>query len=722
MQFSQYKNAMFQRLQVLIKTLLQRAVFKGNQNVTHADHLSGATRHNTGRLQRLFSIALLIALVGLLLMTTFAVTQANRVAQQLGASGHALTQSLRLAKAVTQAVEGTESAFVEVLESSSTLLALSKGLQGGNEDTGLTALSAQYQAIMTRAEPLAQQAHSNARVILEQKTALLAMTESLHKVEQLCTDLAQATDVLVAKKLRENANAPEVSATGRLASLAQRIAKSSNDLANAPTVSSEAVFVIGKDLNEFKITVEALLQGNRELRIGAESVVETRLQLEALIQQYEKTRLETNTVLSNVQGLAVSRQAQTAIVGNSDALRNALEELQTTLSNNAGVGGLTLAFLILAVAFAIVSAIGLSWVQISDSRQRQISTEALRLEAVERAQRAKQTNDETQVAILRLMDELQALADGDLTQQATVTEDITGAIADSVNYTIDELRTLVAGVQRTTQRVVHTSSQVDANSIRLAQAAIDQGDVIRSTGSSVLEMAQRITAVSTSAQGSAQAARSASTATQAGLVAVRNTIEGMHSIREHIQETAKRIKRLGESSQEIGEITDLISDITEQTSVLALNAAIQAASAGEAGRGFSVVAQEVQRLAERSANATRHIGALVLAIQTDTQDAVSAMERSTQGVVAGTQLSDTAGAALNDIEAYSSSLSSQVEQIAESTAREAQLAGGLVHDIERIFSITEQMGNGARVTAKEVSDLATMAQELSASVSRFKLA
>jgi len=320
------------------------------------------------------------------------------------------------------------------------------------------------------------------------------------------------------------------------------------------------------------------------------------------------------------------------------------------------------------------------------------------------------------------MNELQTVAEGDLTQEATVTEDITGAIADSVNYTVEELRSLVGHVQNTAARVAQTTTDVDTTSTELLAASNEQLHEIRETGRSVVEMASRINEVSVQAQESASVARQSLRAAEVGLQAVQNAIGGMNSIRDQIQETSKRIKRLGESSQEIGEITELISDITEQTNVLALNAAIQAASAGEAGRGFSVVAEEVQRLAERSADATRQISALVKAIQTDTQDAVGAMERSTQGVVEGAKLSDNAGTALTEIDQVSRRLSELIEQISSSTSREANLANVVADNIQHIFAVTEQTGEGTRSTAAQVRELSKMAEELRQSVARFKIA
>ena len=295
-------------------------------------------------------------------------------------------------------------------------------------------------------------------------------------------------------------------------------------------------------------------------------------------------------------------------------------------------------------------------------------------EARQRASEIEEANLRNQEAILTLLDEMGDLADGDLTVNAEVTESITGAIADSINYTIASLRELVEEINRATEQVNTATAQAQNTSNQLLQAAQKQSEQIQETGDAVEQMASSILEVSNNAgQAASVAQRSLQAATQ-GSQAVQNTISGMNEIRTQIQETSKRIKRLGESSQEIGEIVELISDITEQTNILALNAAIQAASAGEAGRGFTVVAEEVQRLAERSSEATKQDSVIVKTIQTDTNNAVAAMETITAGVVEGAKLSDAAGQALTEIESVTTSLAQLIEAISQSTAAQTEMA------------------------------------------------
>ena len=328
---------------------------------------------------------------------------------------------------------------------------------------------------------------------------------------------------------------------------------------------------------------------------------------------------------------------------------------------------------------------------------------------------------QNQMAVLNLLDEMGDLADGDLTVRAVVKENITGAIADSINYTIDSLRDLVTGINRASEQVNSATQQAQSTSEGLLSAAEKQTKQITETTDAVGNMTRSILQVSGNASQASQVAqRSLQVATQ-GSQAVQNTIIGMNGIREQIQETSKRIKRLGESSQEIGEIVELISDITEQTNILALNAAIQAASAGEAGRGFTVVAEEVQRLAERSSEATKQISAIVKTIQTDTNSAVAAMEKSTEGVVEGARLSDAAGKALTEIETVSTSLARLIQSISTATEAQTEVATQVTKNMQQIQEITSQTTLGTKTTAESVGQLTQLAEELRDSVAGFKL-
>ncbi len=328
---------------------------------------------------------------------------------------------------------------------------------------------------------------------------------------------------------------------------------------------------------------------------------------------------------------------------------------------------------------------------------------------------------QNQMAVLNLLDEMGDLADGDLTVKAVVRENITGAIADSINYTIDSLRDLVTGINRASEQVNSATGQAQATSIGLLSAAEKQSAQITETTEAVNNMTRSILQVSTNASQASQVAQRSLQAATLGSQAVQNTIAGMNGIREQIQETSKRIKRLGESSQEIGEIVELISDITEQTNILALNAAIQAASAGEAGRGFTVVAEEVQRLAERSSEATKQIGAIVKTIQTDTNSAVSAMERSTEGVVEGARLSDEAGKALTEIETVSNSLARLIQSISAATEAQTEVATTVTKNMQQIQQITSLTTEGTKLTAESVGQLTKLSEELRDSVAGFKL-
>ena len=389
---------------------------------------------------------------------------------------------------------------------------------------------------------------------------------------------------------------------------------------------------------------------------------------------------------------------------------DALGKRDRTRALIAGFG--SMAMLMLVLFFQVFN---------DDAAARQALLAKQKREAEEQQRKAEAANAETQQAIGQLMDEMTNLADGDLTARASVGDNITGTIADAMNYAIEELSVLVKRINDASGRVAAASATAAKTSEDLLSASETQSQEIRRASGQVLSMAQSMNEVSGKAGQSAGVARQSLEVANKGAAAVADSISGMDGIRGQIQETSKRIKRLGESSQEIGEIVELITDITDQTNVLALNAAIQAASAGEAGRGFTVVAEEVQQLAERSADATRRIAVLVKTIQADTQQAVSAMEYSTQGVIEGARLSDAAGQALANISKVSQELDQMIAGISSDTLQQAEVAKKVAQAMREILRVTEQTGSGTRSTAMSISEIADLAVELKGSVAGFKV-
>ena len=626
----------------------------------------------------------------------------------VAAAGEMRMLSQRLAKASSLAVQGNPAAFAQLKDSRETFGKLLKTLSEGGDVGGAT-VPASPDSVRPQLDELTklwEPTDKNAETVIGQEKNLIALGKNVATIDNNNAAMLELTEQVATLKLQTGASARDIANANQLVMLTQRIAKNASALLVGDEINPEVAFLLGKDTNAFRDILSGLSKtgGDADMRGKLE-------ELEGAFKEYQAA---ISSILGNMQPLVLSKQAGSRIFRGSEDLLKATDSLAQAYQAGGAGRGIFMVLLVVLIAAAIATLALLAKIYLDDTARRARAAE-------EQRQAADQTNRDNQDAILRLMNELGDLADGDLTVTATVSENITGAIADSINYTIEELRVLVGRINDAANRVTTATEIARQNSAQLLEAAERQSAEIKEAGQSALDMARSMTEVSSNATQSAQVARQSLMAAEKGAQAVEDSIKGMNEIRNQIQETSKRIKRLGESSQEIGEIVELISDITEQTNVLALNAAIQAASAGDAGRGFTVVAEEVQRLAERSAEATKQIAAIVKTIQTDTQDAVSAMEQSTRGVVEGAKLSDAAGQALSEIGQVSRDLADLIQEISSSTQSQADSASQVARLMQDILNVTEQTTAGTQRTAEAVDELTALASELKGSVAGFKV-
>ena len=685
-------------------------------------------------LSRQLRILLGVFLAGIL-VTLFALWRTSvssvNASTQTQIASDALMHSQRIGKAAPNAIQGHEEAFAQLDESRTRLNQdLQVLIQGGSMfGRDIPAAPGRMERALEGARKQWISSDNAAANLLRMKAELIGFKRALKELDKLSPELLQLTEELMNQKLQRGGTSRELATAGRMMMLTQRMSRSAGEFFTSGGIRAETAVELARDTSSFRAAVDGFLNGNDAMGLPATREGDMRTRITAIKAKFDLYQQHVTYILDNLVKFTSAKGAEQSIFFENEKIKAQLTAVQAGFHDEQNSKGLWFWLMVVASIFSLLTAGSISRVMLQDSRNRargaelrRREAEAMRQLAQSKEEEAKATNDQNQAAILRLMNELQEVADGDLTVHATVSEDITGAIADSVNYTVEELRGLVERVTHTAEQVTTASTDAQAVSTELLQQADQQAREIQDASTTVLKMAGEINEVSRSANESADVARQSVHAAQQGSTAVENAIKGMHEIREQIQETSKRIKRLGESSQEIGEITELISDITEQTNVLALNAAIQAASAGEAGRGFSVVAEEVQRLAERSAEAAKQIGALVRTIQTDTHDAVAAMEKSTQGVVEGAKLSDAAGAALTDISRVSNRLAELIQGISFATELQATSANGVAHNMRHILEATEHTQAGTRQTADSIRQLSALAQELKNSVSRFRIA
>src|SRR5690349_8909798 len=698
------------RLDIFKMPFMARDGAAAAQAAAKPSRVAPTTQTGIGRRVKLLAVLLVALLAVDAAIVVYDARQATFGTLYVAAVGKIRMLSQRLAKAAQQASQGNREAFKQLRESRDEFSALVNLLASGGVSAGveLPATPDRVRPQLAALEREWQKSERNATLVIREEPNLVALGAAVRAINDNNPALLEIADEVAALSVQSGATARQNAIAAQLVMLTQRMAKNANAMLAGDVIDPEVAFLLGKDSNTFRDLLQGLLQGNEAIRVARVSETELRAKLGELETGFKEYQVAVSKILGNMQRLVNAKRATRDMFNDSETLLGAAESLAGGYEQLVGQRRLNFVAMAMVslLALAVLFLIGKAW--IDDSRRR--------------AEQSERQNRLNQDAIMRLLDEIGNLASGDLTVRAKVTEHMTGAIADSINYTIDELRRLVAGITRAAEHVNSATHEAQSVSAELLHAAQKQATEIQGTGQAVAHMAQSMNQVSANANDSAKVAETSLSAANKGAQAVQNAIRGMNDIREQIQETSKRIKRLGESSQEIGEIVQLISDITEQTNVLALNAAIQAASAGEAGRGFTVVAEEVQRLAERSGEATKHIGAIVKSIQRDTQDAVDAMERSTRGVVEGTRTADEADRALREIETVSNRLAELIGSISNATRTQASSADQVAGKMKIILGVTQLTTEGTKKTAASAARLTQLADGLRSSVAGFKLA
>ena len=629
--------------------------------------------------------------------------------QAVGYTTRIQVLSQQLAKYASEAAGGNELAFQELESTRGNIDTYVRSLNDGDKSgmpsyKGATGVAPELDALTKSWAQL----QTSAKKILDSKDTVLNATTSAKdfsdKLSALNSRMSEVVNILTDR----NASASQVYIASRQMQLVDRMgSRVSRILAGGADTQSSAAG-LERDARLYQTVVTGLLEGASELNIrpldnaAAKQIVEDVATQWTSVNDPVRHILDSATTLQEVKDAADSTftDSQSVLLRAVNVAQRIDELPRKRMFPNPIWGAIAAAGATLLLLF-----LGLN----------------LFREQRRRLQQTNELNQRNQDAILRLLDEMGSLAEGDLTVKATVTEDITGAIADSVNFAVEALRSLVTTINETAVQVSAAAQETQATAMQLADAAQHQARQISSASVAINEMATSIDNVSKNSAESADVAQRSVQIAANGAQVVRQTIQGMDSIRDQIQETSKRIKRLGESSQEIGSIVELINDIAEQTNILALNAAIQAASAGEAGRGFAVVADEVQRLAERSAGATKRIETLVQTIQSDTNEAVSSMEQTTSEVVSGARLAEDAGHALGEIESVSNSLAGLIQGISTSARQQSAAATNISATMNVIQEITSQTSVGASQTAESIGNLAQLASDLRRSVADFKL-
>ncbi|MFA4780548.1 methyl-accepting chemotaxis protein [Xanthomonas perforans] len=641
--------------------------------------------------------------------TGVATWQGSRLAGAGTGAADLQVLSQQLANQGREAVSGDAKAFAAFKETKGRIDSTVSELDGRyGQESSIASSMAQLKATWV---PLSK----NADQVIASEPAVLGLAGNAERFSGSVPQLQAQLNEVVRAMTVSGAPASQIYNTLQQVVVAGTMARRVTEMRAGGANAAASGDALARDSVVFTQMLEGLRTGNEELGIAAVRNPAALSALEQSQAQWTTMKKDVDAILASSRNLFAAQSSAAALTAGSGKMLEDSKKLfdafsafgsvrDTRLFPNFWLG-------VVSGLVALLAIIGFVW---SSVRVRTREQDV-------RYQSQVEFNSRNQQAIMRLLDEISSLGEGDLTVKASVTEDMTGAIADAINYAVDELRHLMTTINDTSAKVAVSTQETQATAMQLAEAAGQQANQITTASERISEIAASIEQVSRNSTESAEVAQRSVVIAAEGAGVVRETIQGMDQIRDQIQETSKRIKRLGESSQEIGSIVELINDISEQTNILALNAAVQAASAGEAGRGFAVVADEVQRLAERTSSATRRIEGLVQTIQADTNEAVSSMEQTTSEVVSGARLAEDAGTALTEIERVSNALNNLIKNISIAAHQQSAAATDITQTMGVIRQITSQTSQGAEQTAESIGNLAQLAADLRRSVADFKL-
>ncbi|MCW8856020.1 MAG: methyl-accepting chemotaxis protein [Kangiella sp.] len=664
-----------------------------------------------------YAFLLIIVLIALAVNAGYGFLESQNRIKRTELASEMKVLSQQIATNASEAAQGNQSAFAELDAATKQFSGNLRKLIDGESVMNLPPAPTSVRNNEIKAlETLWSEVEPETRSILEFQEVVNRMYTNADELAEQIPTMQRQYDSVIDTLLDNRADGEEVHQATRQKWLAERISSGMQKVLRGGAEAQIAAEDFGQDVDTFGVYLEGQLNGDALLEIRRVNNPEARVALESIVGEFQSVSEKVDYIVFSTPKLFEVQNASDKIYNTADTL------LARTSSVESAFAAMTTSYTepgspVLSGAMFILILLLLVGMY---ANQRKAEKVRLRESEVS-AEREKEENARNQEAIIRLLDEIDSLADGDLTVKATVTEDFTGAIADSFNLTIDQLRGVVGAINEAVDQVSKSAEETQQTSSALAEASRQQAQEITGASAAINEMAVSIEQVSANASESSQVAEKSVEIAKKGGEVVRNTIRGMDTIREQIQETSKRIKRLGESSQEIGNIVSLINDIADQTNILALNAAIQASAAGEAGRGFAVVADEVQRLAERSSNATKQIEALVKTIQTDTNEAVISMEDTTSEVVRGARLAQDAGVALEEIETVSTNLADLIQSISNAARQQAASAGHVSNTMTVIQEITTQTSEGTQETARSIGKLTELSEDLRRSVSGFKL-